>query len=304
MFGFLSHGAFGAHGELRTIDGSIANGYRHLSGNTSLDCFIHGISITSVGELHRLGCHESSVIDGCVDQLLHLEGANLLDVGVGHGRDVVGNLALLQGDSGVQAIGLECMTSDISISFASDLALRAHGEACSINEGAVSIDSQLSVSVGLNSTIDRIGIALVEQLHRRGCVCRLRVSNHLFHLERTRLLGVRICHSSDIACSFAFSNGHSGVQTGSGNAIISDISIGLAGDLTFGACAEHRAVDKRAIGVHRQLGVSIGFHRAIHRVSVALVEQLHRLRSIRRLRISNGLLYLERAVGVLCDVAY
>ena len=118
------------------------------------------------------------------------------------------------------------------------------------------------------------------------------------------MLGVRICHSSDIACSFAFSNGHSGVQTGSGNAIISDISIGLAGDLTFGACAEHRAVDKRAIGVHRQLGVSIGFHRTIQRVSVALVVQLYRLWSIRRLRISDGLLYLERAVGVLCDVAY
>ena len=101
MFGFLSHGALGTHGELRTINGSITNGYRYLSGNTSLDGFIHGIGIAGVGELHRLGCHESSVIGGCVDQLLHLEGANLLGVGVGHGRDVVGNLAFFQRESGV-----------------------------------------------------------------------------------------------------------------------------------------------------------------------------------------------------------
>ena len=118
------------------------------------------------------------------------------------------------------------------------------------------------------------------------------------------MLGVRIGHSSDIACSFAFGNGHSGVQTGSGNAIISDISVGLAGDLALGTTGECRAVDKCAIGVHRQLGVSIGFHRTIHRISVALVVQLYRLWSIRRLRISDGLLYLERAIGVLCDVAY
>ena len=196
------------------------------------------------------------------------------------------------------------MINDSFIRLPSDFALRAHWEACSINGGAVSIGSQFSVSVSFHRAIDRIGVALVEQLHRRGCICRLRVSNHLFHLERTRLLGVRIGHSSDIACSFAFGNGHCGVQTGSGNAIISDISIGLAGDLALGTCVEHRAVDKRAIGVHRQLGVSIGFHRTIHRVGVALVEQLHRLWSIRRLRISDGLLYLERAIGVLCDVAY
>ena len=211
VFGFLSHGAFGAHGEHRTIDGSIANGYRHLSGNTSLDCFIHGVGVAGVGELHRLGCHESSVIGGCVDQLLHLEGANLLDVGVGHGRDVVGNLALFQGDRGVHAIGLEYMTSDISISFAGDLAFRADREYRTVNGGAVSIGSQFSVRIGLNSAIHGISIALVEQLHRLRCIGRLGVSDDLLHLEGTRLLGVRVGHGRDVVGNLALLQGDSGV---------------------------------------------------------------------------------------------
>ena len=105
------------------------------------------------------------------------------------------------------------MINDSFIRLPSDFALRAHWEACSINGGAISIGSQFSVGVSFHRTIDRVSVALIEQLHRRRGIRRFRVSDHLLRLECASLAGVSVSDCGNIISDLAFGKGDSSVKS-------------------------------------------------------------------------------------------